>query len=50
MRRLFKYLLRLVILLAVAFVGYAYFSELPPPTDEKTVTLPLPEGAGQGAQ
>ncbi len=41
MRRLFKYLFRLVILLAVAFVGYAYFSDLPAPTQERTVTLPL---------
>lgn len=45
MRRLFKYLFRLAILLAVAFVGYAYFSDLPAPTQEKTVTLPLPQEA-----
>ena len=50
MRTLIKYLFRLLILLAVAFVGYAYFSDLPPPTREEVVTLPLPENARQGGQ
>ena len=42
MRRLFKYLFWLVILLAVAFVGYAFFGDLPPPTHNKEVSVPLP--------
>lgn len=50
MRRLFKYLFRLVILLAVAFVGYAYFSDLPAPTQEKAVTLPLPQDVRRDGQ
>jgi hypothetical protein len=44
MRRIGKYLFRLIILLAVGFVGYAMFADLPPPTHERTVSLPLPEG------
>ena len=45
MRTLLKYLFRLALLLAVGFVGYAMFSDLPAPTDEREVTLPLPEEA-----
>ncbi|HUF86236.1 MAG TPA: hypothetical protein VMM59_02535 [Thermohalobaculum sp.] len=50
MRRLFKYLFGLALLLAVAFVGYAMFSDLPAPERDKVVELPLPGKAGQGAQ
>ena len=45
MRRLLKYLFRLALLLAVGFVGYAVFSELPAPISDRVVTLPLPENA-----
>lgn len=45
MRTLFKYLFRLALLLAVGFVGYAMFGDLPAPTDERVVALPLPEDA-----
>ena len=45
MRRPLKYLFRLALLLAVGFVGYAVFSDLPAPTRDRMVTLPLPEGA-----
>lgn len=50
MRKLFKYLFRLALLLAVAFVGYAMFSDLPAPVRERVVTVPLPETAQQAAQ
>jgi len=45
MRRLFKYLFRLALLLAVGFVGYAMLSDLPPPTRDQVVAVPLPEDA-----
>lgn len=45
MRTLFKYLFRLALLLLVAFIGYAVFSDLPAPTRDEVVTLPLPESA-----
>jgi|GEM_PF-3740645 len=43
MRGIGKYLLRLIVLLIVGFVGYAMVAELPPPTAERTVSLSLPE-------
>ena len=45
MRRLARFLFRLILLGAVGFVGYAVFSDLPAPTRDTTVTLPLPETA-----
>jgi len=43
MRRIGKYLLRLVLLLAIGFAAYAMLADLPAPTGEKVVTLPLPQ-------
>lgn len=43
MRRIGKYLLRLILLLAIGFAAYAMFAELPPPTGETVITLPLPQ-------
>lgn len=50
MRRLFKYLFRLALLLGVAFVGYAMFSDLPAPVRDTAVELPLPADARQAGQ
>ncbi len=43
MRRIGKYLFRLLLLLAIGFAAYAIFADLPAPTGEKVVTLPLPQ-------
>ena len=43
MRRLTKYLFRLFILLAIGFAGYAIFAELPAPTGDTVVILPVPQ-------
>ena len=43
MRRLMKYLFRLLILLAIGFAGYAIFAELPAPTGDTVVILPVPQ-------
>jgi len=43
MRRIGKYLFRLVLLLAIGFAGYAMFADLPAPTSDTVVTLPLPQ-------
>lgn len=50
MRRLFKYLFRLALLLAVAFAGYAMFGDLPAPVRETVTELPLPKITPQGSQ
>jgi hypothetical protein len=42
MRRIGKYLFRLILLLAIGFAAYAMFADLPAPTGEKVVPLPLP--------
>ena len=42
MRRIGKYLFRLLLLLAIGFAAYAMFAELPAPTGEKVISLPLP--------
>ena len=42
MRWFFKYLLRLLVLAAIVFAGYAFFAELPPPTERVTVELEPP--------
>ncbi|HSF95795.1 MAG TPA: hypothetical protein VLA52_12290 [Thermohalobaculum sp.] len=46
MRRLFKYLFRLAVLVGVGFVAYAMLVDLPPPTSEKEVSLALPAEGG----
>ncbi len=43
MRRIGKYLLWLSLLLAIGFVAYAMFADLPAPIGEKVITLPLPQ-------
>jgi len=43
MRRIGKYLFRLCLLVAVGFVVYAIFAELPTPTGEREIILPLPQ-------
>ncbi len=43
MRRISKYLFRLILLLAIGFAAYAIFAELPAPTGDTVVTLPLPQ-------
>jgi len=43
MRRIGKYLFRLILLLAIGFAAYAIFAELPAPTGDTVVTLPLPQ-------
>ena len=43
MRLIGKYLLRLILLLAIGFAAYAMFADLPAPTGDTVVTLPLPE-------
>jgi len=45
MRWIGKYLFRLIVLLAIGFVAYAMVAELPPPTSETTVSVPVPERA-----
>ena len=45
MRWVFKYLVRLLVLAAIVFAGYAFFAELPPPTDRVTVELEPPAAA-----
>ena len=43
MRRIGKYLFRLIVLLAIGFAAYAIFADLPAPTGDTMVTLPLPQ-------
>ena len=49
MRWVWKYLFRLLVLAAIVFVGYAFFAELPPPSERTTVDLEVPAaGEDQG--
>jgi hypothetical protein len=43
MRRIGKYLFRLVVLLAIGFAAYAMFADLPAPTGDTVLPLPLPQ-------
>jgi hypothetical protein len=43
MRRLFKYLARMLFFVAIGFVAYAIFAELPAPQRETVVQLPAPQ-------
>lgn len=48
---LFKNLLRLLVVGAIAFAVYAFFAELPPPTERITVALEPPQPrSGGGTQ
>jgi hypothetical protein len=42
MRRLFKYLFRMLFFVGIGFVAYAIFADLPPPQSETVVSLPVP--------
>jgi len=44
MRRLFKYLIRMLFFVAIGFAAYAIFGDLTPPVRETAVTLPVPQG------
>ena len=46
MRRLLKFLVRIGIAVGLAFIAYAMLAELPAPTGERTVGLPLPKDGG----
>jgi hypothetical protein len=46
MRRIFKYLFRLAFAVGLGFLAYAMLADLPPPTSEKSVQLPLPQAGG----
>jgi hypothetical protein len=43
MRRIGKYLFRLIVVLAIGFAAYAMFADLPAPTGDTVLTLPLPQ-------
>lgn len=45
MRRLFKYLFRILFFVGIGFVAYAIFADLPPPQRETVVQLPAPAAA-----
>ena len=42
MRRLFKYLFRMLFFVGLGFIAYAIFAELPAPTGQSVITLPVP--------
>ena len=46
MRWVWKYLFRLLVLAAIVFVGYAFFAELPPPSETYTIELEAPAADG----
>lgn len=51
MRRwIFRYLFRLLLLAAVVFAAYAFFAELPPPTEPVTIEIdpPAPDTGAAG--
>jgi hypothetical protein len=48
MRRLFKYLFRILFFVGLGFVAYAIFAELPAPTSLSVITLPVPVAQGGG--
>lgn len=47
MGRALKFLFQIVVLAAIGMAGYAFFAELPPPTEEIVIDLPVPEGKGE---
>lgn len=46
MRRLIKYLFPILIFVAIGFVAYAIFGELPAPVRDTELTLPVPPAQG----
>lgn len=48
MRWVWKYLFRLLVLAAIVFVVWAFFADLPPPSETYTLELE-PPAAGGGA-
>ncbi|MEM7189763.1 MAG: hypothetical protein AAF439_09140 [Pseudomonadota bacterium] len=46
MGRALKYLFRLAVLAGLGLVGYAMLADLPPPTKEVVVELPMPGADG----
>ena len=46
MGRALKYLFRLAVLAALGLAGYAMLADLPPPTREVVVDLPVPDAGG----
>lgn len=46
MRWLSKMLLRLLVLALIVFSGWAYFAELPPPTERVVIDLEPPADTG----
>ncbi|HUF55876.1 MAG TPA: hypothetical protein VMM55_04875 [Thermohalobaculum sp.] len=49
MHWVWKYLFRLLVLAAVVFVGYAFFADLPPPSETYRLELEAPAAGGGGA-
>ena len=45
MRWVWKYLFRLLVLAAIVFVAYAFFADLPPPSETYTLDLEAPAPA-----
>ena len=43
MRRLIKYLFPMLIFVGIGFVAYAIFGDLPAPTRDMVLTLPVPQ-------
>lgn len=50
MGRALKYLFRLAVLAFIGLVAYAYLADLPPPTRQVELALPVPAGAPGEAQ
>lgn len=46
MGRALKLLFQVAVLAAIGIAGYAFFAELPPPTEEIVIDLPVPENKG----
>lgn len=47
MGRMLKYLFYIAVLAMLGLAGYAMVADLPPPTKEVVVDLPMPGGTGQ---
>ncbi len=44
MRRIIKFVFQLAFFVGLGFVAYALFADLPAPTEEKVIVVPLPQG------